>query len=232
MADAEVTRQASGSNDLGHDRRPIAIADLPWSRLAVGLDQLIPRGQDRHRRPRHHLDRGMAHRGKHADFLGPQKRAPGNNDIAVPHFLATPHYMAARFNIGIVNMDAVFFQQARAFDLDDGFRPRRNWRSRHDSRRLPQPELPRRRHARCDFLDNRQRTAAAVQIGHAHRVAVHHRFVVRRHVQVTDSILGQHQSMRVGRRNRGRRKGANMLKDRSLCGGDGHHGRDSSTGGR
>ena len=79
----------------------------------------------------------------------------------------------------------------------------RDRRPGHDPRRLPGPDRDRRRLARGDLFDDRQLRLASAEVGCPQRVAVHHRLVERRHVEIADDVLRQHQAQRRRRQRRG-----------------------------
>src|SRR5436190_329436 len=98
--------------------------------------------------------------------------------------------MAAGFDVGIVDADATIWEELSPLHLDNRVSLRWDWRPRHDPRRRAWTQHTAGRLARCDFLDYWQCALPAWKVGQTHGVAVHHRFIEGRHIEVACHILG------------------------------------------
>jgi hypothetical protein len=172
---------------------------------------------------RHQLQSGSANCGKYANLLRPQQRAARQNHLSGSHLLATFQHILARFDARIPNAHAAVRQQLGPLNLNHRFRALWDRRPCHDPRRRARTYEPARRLARHDLFNYRQRGAPVRKIGNTDRVAIHHRFVEWRHIQIAGNILGQHVAESITQRSGNRWKRASMFENRGLGSRDGDH---------
>ncbi len=104
--------------------------------------------------------------------------------------------MLAAGHMRIVNFDLAIAGKLRALNLDDRVRPRWKRCPSHDARGFIARHSALRYLARHDFLDDGQCTAPVWQVTGADGIAIHHRLVKGRHVDIAGDVLGEKTTQR------------------------------------
>ena len=176
-ADAQRHGDAARLLDQGRQRGGIDVADLARRRRLVGRHQFVAGGEDGHPRPTMHRNRCQAEAGEHAQVLGPQPVAAGEDAVAGAAVLTGANDILARGHRP-EHGHRGRVEQAGVFDHDHRVRLVRQLPAGPDARRLARSQgegLARFAHG--DFADHGEQGhlgfRAAEGVGRAHRVAVH-----------------------------------------------------------
>ena len=218
-------RPAAGPRDLGQQHRAVAVADLRRPRRFRRLDQLIAGRQHGDARRRDHGRGRAAHRGQQAELLRPQHRAGPQHHVAAAHFAAPRHDVPAGLQCGIVDVDAAVVGRARALDHDH-----RVGAGRHRAPVMMRVACrsPTARRGVWPAMTSSMTVSSPRPPGRsagAHGVTVHHRLVVRRHVEVAGHVLREDGAeQRRGERDGFGRQRSGVGQDGGPGGGNGEHG--------
>jgi hypothetical protein len=108
-SNTEIMRRATSSANLGHQHRPVAVANLTGTRLLGRIHDLVSGRQNGDAGRRMSLDHSSAHGGKDAKLLGPQYAAGLEHDFAPVHFPALGQNVLSRLESRIFDFNSVPF---------------------------------------------------------------------------------------------------------------------------
>ena len=222
-ADAEVARSGAGAGGLRQQHGGIAVANLSRAWRQRRLDELVSRGDHRDQRRRMQQDGGSAHRGQDAELLRPEDGTVRQDHFSLAHLPAAGKNVLPGPRRLVVYCDLVR-KQAGAFDHHNRISPLGD--GAPVMMRVASPGLRGSRGV-CPAKTSSTTRRTALPVGRspaAHGIAVHHRLVEGRHIDVAGDGFGENAAQRLRReRRRLGRQGPALRQDATASVDNGKH---------